>query len=109
MTKAKQELAQSSVPNGFSTTVTIDAGDADRSAMAQILQKSLAALNIKVTIRQADPSAVTTAEHSANFDMVFTYCTTDIVDPDEIVGSSRISTAARTRNTPSTTTPRSPR
>lgn len=85
MTKAKQELAQSSVPNGFSTTVTIDAGDADRSAMAQILQKSLAALNIKVTIRQADPSAVTAAEHSANFDMVFTYCTTDIVDPDEII------------------------
>jgi peptide/nickel transport system substrate-binding protein len=85
MTKAKQELAQSSTPNGFSTTITIPAGNADDSAMAQIIQNSLATLNIKVEIRQADPSAVTTAEHSGNFDMTFTYCTTDIIDPDEII------------------------
>jgi peptide/nickel transport system substrate-binding protein len=85
MAKAKQELAQSSVPNGFSTTISVESGDANKSAMAQIVQKSLSALNIKVAIQQADPSALNAARQNANFDMNFSYCTTDIVDPDEII------------------------
>lgn len=85
MAQAKSELAASTKPEGFATTLTISSGDPDQAAMAQIIQKSLSQIGITATIKQLDPSALTAAKHAGNFDMTFGYCTTDIIDPDEIV------------------------
>ena len=85
LTAAKADLAKSSVPKGFTTTMLISSGDADELTAAQLLQSSLGKIGIKVQLKTLDPSAVSTAKHSGDFEMGFTYCTTDIIDPDEII------------------------
>ena len=46
MDKAKQEMAQSSVPDGFSFELTVGSGVDQEEQIAQILQNSLKQLNI---------------------------------------------------------------
>ncbi|MBO0810763.1 MAG: ABC transporter substrate-binding protein, partial [Microlunatus sp.] len=82
---AKADLAKSSVPNGFSTTMMIGSGDADELTAAQLVQNALSKIGIKVQLKTLDPSAVSAAKHSGDYEMGFTYCTTDIIDPDEII------------------------
>ncbi len=82
-TTAKQELALSSYPNGFDTSIAIVAGDTVNSAIAQIVQENLKALNINVTIRSDDLSAHNALLHHFEYDMAPDYYTLDIGDPDE--------------------------
>ena len=69
--------------------------------MAQIIQQSLAEIGIKVTIKSMDDSSRTAALDSANFDMAFTYFTTDINDPSQTGrradGRKEVSTATYSR------------
>lgn len=81
--KAKQELALSAYPNGFDTTYAIVAGDAVNSAIAQIVQQNLQALNINISIRSNDLSANNALLHHFEYDMAPDYYTLDIGDPDE--------------------------
>jgi peptide/nickel transport system substrate-binding protein len=81
--KAKAELAGSSVPKGFKTTLTVDPGDDSQVTLSQIIQQELKPLGITVSIRK-DSNATTDTE-SFNYDMSFAYDTTDIIDPDELV------------------------
>lgn len=82
---AKKELAQSKVPDGFSATITVSSGNSDEATMAQIIQAQAAKIGIKLAIQVLDPSALSDARQAKNYDMGFTYNTTDIVDPDEII------------------------
>lgn len=91
MTKAKAELASSSVPKGFKTTLTVDPGDDTQVTLSQIIQQELKPLGIAVTIRK-DSNATTDTE-SFNYDMSFAYDTTDIIDPDELVEFAVVGTA----------------
>lgn len=81
---AKAALAKSKVPDGFTTTLTVGAGDQDSASQAQLVQENLGKIGIKVTIKKLDPAALRTAKESGNYDMAFGLYTTDIVDPDEI-------------------------
>lgn len=83
--QAKQDLAKSSVPHGFSTTMLLSAGDATGLAEAQLVQSSLAKIGIKITFQTLDPNTAFQQTLAGNYDMTFGYCTTDIVDPDEII------------------------
>ncbi len=82
-TAAKAELAKSSVPNGFSTSILIRSGDANQASVAQILQSELKKLGITVTIKQLDPTANKQARLKSDFDMTLSAWTMDIPDPDE--------------------------
>jgi peptide/nickel transport system substrate-binding protein len=82
---AKQELAKSSVPNGFSTTLLIPSGDASELSVAQIIQDDLKPYHINVKIRQLDPTANHNAQQADKFDMAISAWTMDIPDPDEWV------------------------
>jgi len=82
---AKKELAQSSTPKGFSTTLLIGSGAADALTVAQIVQQELKGLGIIVKIVQLDPSVVNTRQQSLDYDMTLTGWTMDISDPDELV------------------------
>jgi peptide/nickel transport system substrate-binding protein len=84
MTKATQEMAESSVPKGFSTTLLIPSGDADYLTVAQILQSELAKLHITVNIQQLDPNTVNTDQQKLEYEMSISYWTMDIPDPDEL-------------------------
>jgi peptide/nickel transport system substrate-binding protein len=85
LSAAKADLAKSKYPNGFSTTITVAAGNDNQQSAAQLIQASLAQIGIKATIATLDPSALSTAQENGNFSMSFAYQTTDIVDPDEII------------------------
>ena len=80
---AKKELAQSSTPTGFSTSITINSGDANQASTAQIMQSELKELGIDLQIKQLDPTALKQARNSGDFDMLIGAWTMDIPDPDE--------------------------
>jgi peptide/nickel transport system substrate-binding protein len=85
MAKAKQELAQSSVPNGFTTTFLASSGDSTDQALAQVLQSSLKELGITLKIQNVDPSAAHDLQENQKYSITHSYWTMDIADPDELV------------------------
>lgn len=82
MAKAKAEMAQSSVPKGFSTTYLSYPGD----KLAELVQSELAPLGIKVTIESVDPNQFFPIQQKGNFEISDDYWTEDIPDPDERTG-----------------------
>jgi peptide/nickel transport system substrate-binding protein len=85
MAKAKQEMAKSSVPHGFTTTFLSGSGAATDDAIAQELQQSLKPLGIKVNIVKYDTSTVRQRQQTGKYDMTHSAWTMDIADPDELV------------------------
>lgn len=81
--QARAELAQSSVPGGFSTSLLIASGDPNQSSVAQIMQSQLAELGIDMEIRQLEPTANKQARLASDFDMTISAWTMDIPDPDQ--------------------------
>jgi peptide/nickel transport system substrate-binding protein len=80
---AKQALAESSKPHGFTTTLQIAAGNANESTVAQIVQSELKPLGITVNIQQLDATAQHASLLADTFDMAYAQWTMDIPDPDE--------------------------
>jgi len=83
--KAKEEMAQSSVPNGFSFELSVGSGDDTQTQIAQILQESLKQIGIDLKIRKVDPSVQFQQQQEYDYEMTFAYWTMDIADPDELV------------------------
>lgn len=84
LTAAKRELAASTVPSGFSTSILVSAGEADDLTLAQIVQSALKPLGITVQVSQLDANTVNTRQQALDYDMMFTAWTMDISDPDEL-------------------------
>ncbi len=84
LTQAKQEMAKSSVPHGFSTTMLLPSGNSDYLTIATIAQSELKPLGIKVNIQQLDPNTANTQQQALKYDMTLTLWTMDIPDPDEL-------------------------
>jgi peptide/nickel transport system substrate-binding protein len=85
LAQAKAEMASSSVPHGFTTTLLIQSGESDQATMATIIQSELKPLGITVNIQQLDPNTANTDNQNLDYDMYFVYWTMDIPDPDELV------------------------
>jgi peptide/nickel transport system substrate-binding protein len=81
---AKQEMAESSVPNGFTTTLLLPSGNSDYATIATIVQSELKPLGINVQIEQLDPNTADNDLQSGKYDMEFSLWTMDIPDPDEL-------------------------
>jgi len=84
LAEAKQQMAESSVPHGFSTTLLIAAGNSDYLTIGTILQAELKPLGIKINIQQLDPNTANADFQSLKYDMSLTLWTMDIPDPDEL-------------------------
>ena len=84
MAAAEEELAQSSVPEGFATEFLIGDEPAD-VAIAEIIQEQLAPLNIDVEIRKVDPGQFYETLSSYDYAMAYAGFGLDIPDPDEVV------------------------
>jgi peptide/nickel transport system substrate-binding protein len=84
LAQAKAEMAKSSVPHGFTTTITVPSGNSDYNTIATIVQSELKPLGIKLNITQLDPNTANTNEQSLKYDMTLTLWTMDIPDPDEL-------------------------
>jgi peptide/nickel transport system substrate-binding protein len=84
LTQAKQELAESTVPHGFTTTLLIPSGNSDYATIATILQSELKPLNIKINVQTLDPNTANANFQSLKYDMSLSLWTMDIPDPDEL-------------------------
>jgi peptide/nickel transport system substrate-binding protein len=84
LTAAKAEMAKSSVPHGFTTTILVSSGFSDYLTIATILQAELKPLGITLKIQQLDPNTANLNQQSLKYDMTLTYWTMDIPDPDEL-------------------------
>jgi peptide/nickel transport system substrate-binding protein len=84
LAKAKQEMAQSSVPNGFSATF-LTSTDPTFTTIAQVVQQDLAAIGIHLTITTVDPTTIWTMQGDFQYQMSMGLWTMDIPDPDELV------------------------
>jgi peptide/nickel transport system substrate-binding protein len=82
---ARELLAQSSVPDGFSTTLQFPAGVTHIKQLVTVLQQQWSEIGIDVELEEVDQSAV--ADRFFNFDyeltMPFAQWTSDVVVPDE--------------------------
>jgi peptide/nickel transport system substrate-binding protein len=85
MDKARAELKQSSVPNGFTTTWLGLSGDSVDSAISQIMQASLKDLGITLKIQNVDGSAQHDMTGKLQYEIAHSYWTMDLADPDELV------------------------
>jgi peptide/nickel transport system substrate-binding protein len=81
---AKQELAKSSVPHGFTTSILIPSGNSDYATISTILQSELKPLGIKVNVQTLDPNTANNNFQTLKYDMDLTLWTMDIPDPDEL-------------------------
>jgi peptide/nickel transport system substrate-binding protein len=84
LTAAKQEMAKSSVPHGFSTTMLIPSGNSDYLTISTIVQSELKPLGINIKIQQLDPNVANSDFQGQKYDMSLTLWTMDIPDPDEL-------------------------
>lgn len=83
---AKAELAESDHPDGFTIEMTIGSGDPDSTAIAQIAQEAWAQIGVELEINPVDPATARENRMNGNFELVTSYATTDIIDPDQMVG-----------------------
>jgi peptide/nickel transport system substrate-binding protein len=89
MTKAKAEMAKSTVPKGFTTTFEAIGGQLDSETIAQVVQSAVKPLGIKVNIVKKDANAANADWQAAKYPgMTTSYWTMDIADPDELVSFS---------------------
>lgn len=82
--KAKELLAQSSVPDGFSTELIFVSGDATNEATAVIIQENLAQIGVKVKLLSLDSGAEWSRLTEGDFEMGKDYGSSDILDPDQM-------------------------
>jgi peptide/nickel transport system substrate-binding protein len=80
---AKQTLAKSAYPSGFSVDLLIPAASGEANTIAQLAQSELAAIGIKVKIVTVDKSQLYTVQSRGNYQMVYQAWSSDIPDPDE--------------------------
>jgi peptide/nickel transport system substrate-binding protein len=85
MDAAKAEMAKSTVPSGFSTTLNISAGSATDEVIGEVVQQELKPLGINVTIQKLDPSTWFGNIVAYKYDMSTVYFNTDIADSSELV------------------------
>jgi peptide/nickel transport system substrate-binding protein len=67
--KAKAELAKSSVPNGFKTSINITSADQASSQVAQIVKDSYAKIGVNVTINNLDAASRSENYRDGNWNM----------------------------------------
>jgi len=85
LTQAKQEMAQSKFPKGFTVQMLIGAGIADEKSIGQIVQQELGKIGVKVVFKPTDPSIEFQDEQQFKYQLGLSYWTMDIADPDELV------------------------
>ena len=86
LAKAKQYLQQSSVPSGFTFSVTVPSGDAATLATAQIWQAALKQIGVTLDINQLEATTAQDEYNTEKFTARISAWTNDTPDPDELMG-----------------------
>ncbi|MEA2526816.1 MAG: peptide/nickel transport system substrate-binding protein [Thermomicrobiales bacterium] len=82
---AKEYLAKSKVPNGFTIEFQYQAGNAEIEQLAAAVKDMWAQINVEVAIAPTELSVFNDNFSNESFQIMCTYWTNDIIDPDELV------------------------
>jgi peptide/nickel transport system substrate-binding protein len=82
---ARNLLRHSSVPHGFSLEMEVASGDMVQNTIASSLKEQLAALHIRLNIKQIDPNVLFKDLAAGNYHLTTSGWTNDIQDPDDLV------------------------
>jgi peptide/nickel transport system substrate-binding protein len=83
--KAKQLMAQSATPNGFTLEFTYQAGDAEVEQLATVLKDMWSQIGVDLTINPAEQGVYSDAYNNHTFQAMYNSWTNDIIDPDELI------------------------
>jgi peptide/nickel transport system substrate-binding protein len=83
LTKAKQLMAKSKYPKGFTTSVNYASGDTLAAEALVIVKAELAKIGITLNIKPLEAGALNAAEVAGKFDSWYNLGTGDIYDPAE--------------------------
>ncbi|WP_037281864.1 ABC transporter substrate-binding protein [Rubellimicrobium mesophilum] len=86
LAKARELLASSEMPDGFTFTATVPSGDTTRLAIAQIWAASLAEIGITMNIEQVEATTAQEMYNTEQYTMRISSWTNDTPDPDELMG-----------------------
>jgi peptide/nickel transport system substrate-binding protein len=84
--KAKQLMAASQYPNGFSTTILTAAGDSLENGIAAIVKDNLAAIGIQVEIQQVEASTKFDLRGKEDYEMFMATTSSDTFDDSGFLG-----------------------
>jgi peptide/nickel transport system substrate-binding protein len=82
---AREELAQSKVPDGFPISIQIRSGNDQQSAIASALQQMWAEIGVELEILPLEATVARENYRAEEFEIQITGWTNDIIDPDELV------------------------
>ncbi len=83
--KAQEEMAASTVPDGFEAEVLVTSGNAQQEAIAIALQDMWAQINVDLVITPLDNAVVNERTTAGDFDVRLGGWTNDMIDPDQIL------------------------
>lgn len=83
LAKAKQLMAKSKFPQGFSATITYTGGDSIAEQTLVILKDQWAKLGVKVDLKPIEEGVYFSTWSSGKWDMMWVKATNDIYDPAE--------------------------
>lgn len=84
LAKARADMAKSSVPHGFTTTLQIQSGLQLDEEASVIIKQELAQIGITVNIVPEDIGTILSNNSAGKYQLMKLYMTTDIIDPSEL-------------------------
>jgi peptide/nickel transport system substrate-binding protein len=82
---AKEEMAESTVPDGFEAEVLVVSGNAQQEAIAIALQAMWAEIGVELLITPVDNAVAVERTNAGEFDVRLGGWTNDMIDPDQIL------------------------
>ncbi len=82
---AKESLADSAYPDGFTTTLLVASGNSQRAQEAQIIQQALAPIGITVEIESIDLASFRARFRALDYQFMINSGLSDAPDPDGLV------------------------
>jgi peptide/nickel transport system substrate-binding protein len=83
--KAKQLLAQSKTPDGFTVKFTFQGGDAEAAQLGAVLKDLWSQIGVNLELEPVEQGVYSAAYDEHTFETMYTGWTNDIIDPDELV------------------------
>jgi peptide/nickel transport system substrate-binding protein len=87
---AKELLDKAGYPKGFSAELIVISGDPVAKQAAVIIQDSFRKIGIDLRISLLEGGTHWQTTKSGKYDLALSYCTSDTIDPDQIVGFTMI-------------------
>ena len=83
--KARALMQEAGLGNGFSTEILLYSGDILASRIATILKDEWKAIGVDLKVTVLEAGTVRARRKVSDFDMIKSYYTSDVIDPDELV------------------------